>query len=474
LSAFLRRKEFIACIFLIICLLCLTEIFHGNKASAAPATGPIITLGVTFGPPTTNIKVKGGGFGAEETVILDFDTSQIGTASTNNAGAFSTRITVPASALPGRHTIKATGNVSHLFAKTFFLVRTNWPMSGFDPGQDLFNPYENVLNTNNVSSMIEDWNQPIGGDSSASPIVANGIVYVGSDKFYAFNATTGKTLWSYPIQTGGDAAVANDIVYVGADKLYAFHAKTGKLLWSATVGGTLVSAPVVVNNVVYTGGDAQTLYAFNAATGALDWSAKTGGSMYTAPAVANGIVYVSVQNGVYAYNALNGNLLWTAIPGGDFSSSPAVSQGIVYVISPHGTLYALNATAGTTVWSASILTSFSNTPAVADGIVYVATFNFYAFNAGTGALIWSQTLNDLPNASPTIANGILYLGEGNTSVTFFAFNAATGAMLWYNEPDVDAPYSNMVIVNGMVYVNAYTITGNEDYLYTYHLPPSTL
>lgn len=452
----------------------MTEIFHGNKVSAALATNPIIKLNPTFGPPTTNVKVKGTGFGAEETVNLDFDTSQVGTASTDNAGAFSTTITVPASALPSRHTIKATGNTSHLSVKAFFLVRTNWPMSGFDPGQDLFNPYENVLNTNNVSSLIEDWNQPIGGYSNASPVIANGIVYVGSDNFYAFNATSGKMLWSYPIHTGGDAAVANDIVYVGSDKLYALHAKTGKLLWSALIGGTLVSAPVVVNNVVYTGGDAQTLYAFNATTGALDWSAKTGGNMYTAPAVANGIVYVSVQNGVYAYNAVNGKLLWTAIPGGNFSAFPAVSQGIVYVISPNGTLNALNATTGATIWSASIQTSFSNTPAVANGIVYVATFDLYAFNAETGALIWSQTLNSSPMASPTIANGILYLGEGNAVVTFFAFNAVTGARLWYDEPNVGAPYSNMVIVNGMVYVNAYTITGDEDYLYTYHLPSNML
>lgn len=473
MPAFFRRKEFIACIFLITCLLCLTEFFSGNKASAAPATNPIIKLNPTFGPPTTSVKIKGVGFGIEETVILDFDASQVGTTSTDSSGAFSTRIIVPASALPGRHTVKATGNSSQLSTKAFFLVRTNWPMSGFDPGQDLFNPYENALNTNNVSSLIEDWNQPIGGDSNASPVIDNGIVYVGSDKFYAFNASTGKPLWSYPIQTNGDAAVANDIVYVGADKLYALHAKTGKLLWSATISGSLVSAPVVVNNVVYTGGDAQTLYAFNATAGALDWSVKTGGGMYTAPAVANGIVYVSVQNGVYAYNAVNGNLLWTAIPGGNFSASPAVSQGIVYVISPHGTLYALDAATGATDWSASILTSFSNTPAVANGVVYVATFDFYAFNAQTGALIWSQALNDLPNASPTVANGILYLGEGNAAPVFFAFNAATGTKLWYAEPNVSAPYSNMVIVNGMVYVNAYNIPYG-DYLYTYHLPPGTL
>ena len=67
-----------------------------------------------------------------------------------------------------------------------------------------------------------------GGLVNSSPAIANGIVYIGSgdDKLYAFNATTGATLWTGT--TGGavnsSPAVANGIVYVGSDdgKVYAF------------------------------------------------------------------------------------------------------------------------------------------------------------------------------------------------------------------------------------------------------------
>ena len=55
--------------------------------------------------------------------------------------------------------------------------------------------------------------------SYSSPIVANGIVYVGSydHNVYALNATTGTKVWNYAT---GDAVwyspiVANGIVYVG-------------------------------------------------------------------------------------------------------------------------------------------------------------------------------------------------------------------------------------------------------------------
>ena len=56
--------------------------------------------------------------------------------------------------------------------------------------------------------------------------MANGVVYVGSNDFklHAFNAATGQPVWS--AATGGQInsspAVANGIVYIGSDKLYAF------------------------------------------------------------------------------------------------------------------------------------------------------------------------------------------------------------------------------------------------------------
>ena len=72
------------------------------------------------------------------------------------------------------------------------------------------------------------WTYPVGNWVRPSPVVANGIVYVGSydDNVYALNAATGVLIWKY--QTGGwvssSPAVANGVVYVGSwdGKVYAF------------------------------------------------------------------------------------------------------------------------------------------------------------------------------------------------------------------------------------------------------------
>ena len=66
-----------------------------------------------------------------------------------------------------------------------------------------WNPYENVLNVNNVGNLRLKWSYSIGDGLMSSPAVANGVVYVGSDdhNVYALKASTGAKLWSYT--TGG-------------------------------------------------------------------------------------------------------------------------------------------------------------------------------------------------------------------------------------------------------------------------------
>jgi glucose dehydrogenase len=86
-----------------------------------------------------------------------------------------------------------------------------------------YNPYETVLNVNNVGRLQLKWSFYLGsmaGGQFSSPAVVNGVVYVGSsdnDSVYAVNASTGAKLSS--LSTGGavysSPAVANGVVYFG-------------------------------------------------------------------------------------------------------------------------------------------------------------------------------------------------------------------------------------------------------------------
>ncbi len=185
-------------------------------------------------------------------------------------------------------------------------VAANGIMFGFDAAHTHFNPYEHLLTPANVSRLVQAWAYPAVGVIGASPVVANGIVCIGS--------------WD--------------------DSLYTLEVRTGKQLWSFATGGAIRSSPAVANGIVYVGSDDHSLYALDARTGSKLWRFTTGDTIRSSPAVANGIVYVGTWS-LYALDARLGKHLWSFVPVHSIASSPAVAAGIVYVGLDDGSLYAL-------------------------------------------------------------------------------------------------------------------------------------
>jgi serine/threonine-protein kinase len=269
-------------------------------------------------------------------------------------------------------------------------VQTDWGEfsfdSYFDAGGRRLNPYENVLNVNNVGRLGVDWRFPTRADVGSSPAVVNGVVYVGSgDKnVYALNARTGAKLWSYATGDGvyTSPAVAKEVVYVGSldQNVYALNARTGAKLWSYNLGYRVYS------------------YNFGYIAGSF--------------AVAKGVVYGTAGFSIYALNARTGTLLWSYDIHINVSSSAAVANGVVYLAG-----YALNARTGTLLWRYD---TGNGSPAVANGVVYVSSLegNVDALDANTGALLWTYTTDAAVYSSPSVANGVVYVGSGHKVYAF--------------------------------------------------------
>ena len=137
-----------------------------------------------------------------------------------------------------------------------------------------WNPYETVLDVNNVGGLQVKWKSSAGGllrtVTQSSPAVNKGVIYFGSENgtFYALNANTGADLWSYA--TGGGVrsspAVVDGVAFFGSDdgNVYALNARTGAKMWNYPVGAGVHSSPAVVNGVVYIGSSDCNAYALNA------------------------------------------------------------------------------------------------------------------------------------------------------------------------------------------------------------------
>ncbi|MEO8315456.1 MAG: PQQ-dependent dehydrogenase, methanol/ethanol family [Pseudomonadota bacterium] len=136
-------------------------------------------------------------------------------------------------------------------------LTNQWPTYGGSYNEQRFSPLTRINDTN-VSQLGLAWYGDYDSNQNqhGSPLYADGVIYVSASRnhLYAFDARTGKRLWTYaPVQVPhsnlGNAnkgiAMWNGKIYMGTldGRLVAVDAKTGKVKWEAdTIPASLVGA----------------------------------------------------------------------------------------------------------------------------------------------------------------------------------------------------------------------------------------
>jgi polyvinyl alcohol dehydrogenase (cytochrome) len=190
----------------------------------------------------------------------------------------------------------------------------------------------------NAASLTQAWTVP--GVFVATPAVANGMVYAGSNNgtLYALNETTGKVIWKQ---------------FLG--KVTKTTCGTRGITSSATVA----TDPKTGELRVYDAGGNGYLFALSAATGAVRWKSAVAVAsttvndyyQWSSPTVAGGKVYIGiasqcdsplVRGGVKEFDQSTGALLAThyTVPagaiGGSVWSSAAVNSQSVFITTGNG------------------------------------------------------------------------------------------------------------------------------------------
>jgi len=175
-----------------------------------------------------------------------------------------------------------------------------WLAYGRTYDEQRFSPLD-AINKSTVGRLGVAWWTSFDTDrgQEATPLIADGVLYTTTawSKVYAFDAKTGKPLWSYDPQVAGEkgfdaccdvvnrgVALWKNRVYVGAldGRLIALEAKTGKPVWSVqttdpSLPYTITGAPTIVRGKVLIGnGGAEYpvrgyLSAYDADSGKLIW-----------------------------------------------------------------------------------------------------------------------------------------------------------------------------------------------------------
>lgn len=179
-------------------------------------------------------------------------------------------------------------------------VTTEWSNIGFDAKEQRHSPLTQI-NESNVGELGIAWfkDLPDARGQEATPIVVDDKLYISTawSKVFAYDAKTGKELWSYDPEVPGEKAVdaccdvVNRGVAISRGKLFfgtidgrliALDANTGARLWETQTTDnskpyTITGAPRVVKNMVIIGnGGAEFgvrgyLSAYNVSDGAMKW-----------------------------------------------------------------------------------------------------------------------------------------------------------------------------------------------------------
>ena len=277
-------------------------------------------------------------------------------------------------------------------------------------------------------------------------------------------------LWTFT--TGGwvvtAPAVVDGVVYAGSDdhSLYALNADSGELLGSFATGDVIRSTPTVVEGKVFFGSNDNHLYAVDAATGQELWKYDTGEWVQYSPTVGGGRVYFGAPAGgdrrVHAVDAATGEVVWVAehpFPIGANHTPTAIGDRVYAQGAEYGQFYALDAATGEVAWQAEVGGYVESAPTVIDGVVYLTVVNrAYAFNEETGDLIWEANTEEFParDFPALVVDGVYYLApSGNV----YALNAATGDELWRYE---SAMLSTAPVVSDGV---LYGASGDAEYIF---------
>ncbi|MEA2008236.1 MAG: PQQ-binding-like beta-propeller repeat protein [Chloroflexota bacterium] len=222
-----------------------------------------------------------------------------------------------------------------------------------EDGQLIIGGYNGVLYSLDPANGTENWTyEKATSQYIGSPLVTSEGIFAPSadNNVYAVSLqgkelwepfTTNDPVWAQPITIEG-----SDYIYVASmdHRIYAINSKTGAEVWkTGDLGGPIVSAPAIEDNVLYVSTFANEVLAINVETQSVLWRFETQDWAWASPVVDGDQLYVSdLAGGFYALDKESGEQLWQIIPGGEIVSAPLIVDESIYFGTSEGAFIVVN------------------------------------------------------------------------------------------------------------------------------------
>ncbi|MHB8197016.1 MAG: outer membrane protein assembly factor BamB family protein [Vulcanimicrobiaceae bacterium] len=291
------------------------------------------------------------------------------------------------------------------------------------------------------------WSTPLPDVAMTTPLVAAGLVVVGTGTNRVLVGRRGRTVWGRP----------------GGDRILALNAQNGRIVWQRrTVGEDMPTAALArtVGQLAIIGANGHDrIKALSLATGRTLWTRPTRGiATMSSAAVAGGRLYVIVGGGPRSGEPAHldivaladGRVVQRAYHG-NADCSPAVSDGLVALEgagwlpgkpadqATYSTVSVVSARTGALRWrwrsrAGRWTTRGSNEQAVA-GLIHRGTLyqaipvldEVRAFSVADGEPLWRLRTAAPVKMSAVVNRGRLYVGD--TAGYFYVVNARSGHLI---------------------------------------------
>lgn len=311
------------------------------------------------------------------------------------------------------------------------------------------------------------WSRSLGSPTWASPVVSDGLVYVGTSdgSFHAASAADGSELWKWKGAHRIDGrAVLNDVsVYFvdGRIELVCLDRANGQERWRAPLhdeklAGAPVpdnptfnrrtATPLLLDGAVYAGSSDGALYCIDAATGKQLWRDEAGSPIFS------GVAQLSAE--VLSFGCMDGSVVMLdrrthaeirrIKTGGGVVTTPVAAGGKVIVGSRDYMLYGFELESGALAWSFSYGFSWiESTPRQGGGVLYVGASDFRrvtALQPADGKALWSTDVRGLAWGSPLVTADAVFIGTVAQNIPgtvihhtggIMALDRRSGAVKWH-------------------------------------------
>ena len=289
---------------------------------------------------------------------------------------------------------------------------------------------------------------------AASPAVSGDRVYVGSDsrKLYCLDAFTGQKIWEFeaafevfasPVVADGRVFVGEGLHYAETAKLYCLNADTGELVWSFATSSHIEFSPTLAGGKLYFGAGEDGVYCVDAQSGQKLWQ-YTGAHVDMSPVVTeNGVLFGNVygEPGFCCVSPADGKLRWSVSAPHGVCGSPSTDGERVYFglgngtfgmshAQPKGAVWCLSVRDGRVIWRKDVGDAVLTTVALSRGAAYFGSRDghLYCVDALSGDTRWACDTGEPVLSSPAVADGRVYFGSDDGCLRIV--EAETGKELW--------------------------------------------